>query len=588
MALDGAFLRHIKKEIEDNAINSRVDKIYQPSKDELILFLRSKNNIKKLFISSRGNNSARIHFTKYVPENPKVPPMLCMLFRKKLCGAKLISVRQPSLERVLFLDFSAKTELAEPIKLTLVVEIMGKYSNIILIDSEEKIIDAVKRVDIQMSSKRLILPGAKYSLPPAQNKISILSDKKEETINEILNSLGDGYFSKSLLKVVQGISPVVCREIEFSVFRHLDIPLKDLKSDDLVKIRDVLNNLFDIINNKTGVPFLVYDFNDKPLEFSFINIMQYENIGHIVRYETFSEVLDNFFYERDKLERMRVKSLDIIKTLNTISDRITRKISIQKSEIKNCSNFEQFKIYADIINSNLYHIKKGISSIELKNFYEDDMPIVEIKLDPLLTATQNSQKYYKEYKKSKTAISVLSDQIKNSEKELEYISTVLDELYRSNNEFELEEIRDELYLQGYLKTSKKKKNNKKLKPLEFLSSNGFKILVGRNNIQNDELTLKKSSKNDMWFHTKEIPGSHTVILTEGKKIPEETLLQAATIAAFHSKAKESSNVPVDYTEIRNVHKPNGSKPGMVIYDKYNTIYVTPDKELIKKLKVEFE
>ena len=585
MALDGAFLRHIKEEIESNSINSRVDKIYQPNKDELILFLRSKNNVKKLLISSRGTNSARIHFTNHIPENPKVPPMLCMLFRKKLCGAKLIAVRQPSLERVLFLDFSAKTELSEPIQLTLVVEIMGKYSNIILIDNEEKIIDAIKRVDIQMSSKRLILPGIKYSLPPAQNKISLFNTKKDQTINEILDSLNDGYFSKSLLKVVQGISPVVCREIEILAFNRSDMPVENLKKDDLLKLKDVLSYLFDVVNNKSGTPFLVFDTNGKPLEFSFINITQYGSIGHVVKYETFSELLDDFFYERDKIERMRVKSLDIIKILNTASDRITRKIGIQKSEIKNCSNFEQFKVYADLINSNLYCIKNGVSSIELQNFYEEGTPIVEIKLDPLLTASQNAQKYYKEYKKSKTAISVLNEQIRNSTKELEYISTVLDELHRASTESELDEIRDELYSQGYLKSPRKKRNNKKLNPLEFLSSSGFKILVGRNNVQNDELTLKRSDKNDIWFHTKEIPGSHTVILTEGKEPSEETLFQAAVIAAFHSKAKESSNVPVDYTKIRNVHKPNGSKPGMVIYDRYNTVYVTPDKNLIEKLKI---
>lgn len=585
MALDGAFLKHLKKEIEETALGSRVDKIYQPNKDELIFFLRTKNYVKKLLISSRGTSSARIHFTEHVPENPKVPPMLCMLFRKKLGGAKLVGLRQASLERVLLLDFDAKNELSEPVILTLAVEIMGKYSNVILIDSDGNIIDALKRVGPEMSSKRLILPGIKYNVPPAQNKISVLDTNEFEIINKIENSLNDVYLSKLLLKSIQGISPVVCREIEYLVFGYIDVPDKNLSNLELKKLNEVLSNLISTIKNVTGEPFMVYDKNKKPLEFSFMNISQYENLGKVIKMDTFSELLDEFYNERDKIDRMRVKSLDLTKILHTISDRISRKIVIQKSEADKCSDFNEFKVFADLINANLYNIKSGADFVELSNFYDNNLSTVKIKLDPRLNASQNAQKYYKEYRKAKTAVYVLKEQIENSQKEFEYIASVMDELSRASSEDELDEIRNELYSQGYLKARRKSKISKKLKPIEYLSTDGFKILVGRNNTQNDELTLKMSKKNDIWFHTKDIHGSHTIIVTENKVPPSDTLIQAAILAAYHSKAKESSNVPVDYTEIRNVHKPNGAKPGMVIYEKNNTLYVTPDKSIIEKLKV---
>lgn len=584
MALDGVFLRHIKKELEE-IINFRVDKIYQINKDELILFFRGKSEVKKVLISSKGTNSARIHFTEYSVENPKIPPMLCMLFRKKLCGAKLISIHQPDLERVLFLNFLAKNELSETVKLTLVVEIMGKYSNTILIDEEMKVIDALKRVDMGMSSKRLILPGIKYNLPPKQDKLSILNSSACEIINMIKKTDIDLFISKWLLSNLQGISPVVCREIEYSIFNDLDVPISKLLSESLQKLENFLKDLSDMVKDIGGLPYVVYDKNKKPMEFSFMVISQYENLGFGKEFSTFSKLLDDFFYERDKIDRIKAKTLDLNKTLHTILDRISRKIAVQKVEIDKSLNYNQFKVCADLINSNLYCIKNGLDSIDLKNFYDENMATIKIRLNPYLTASQNAQKYYKEYRKSKTAISVLKSQIESSQKEFEYISSVLDSLTRVESEDEIEQIREELYSQGYLKIQKKDKNkkSKKINELRFISNDGFTILVGKNNMQNDELTLKKANKNDLWFHTKDIPGSHTIIVTNGEEPPKETLLQAAMIAAYNSKASESSNVPVDYTKIKNVRKPNGAKPGMVIYDNYKTLYVTPDIKLINKL-----
>lgn len=585
MALDGAFLRHIKKEIELLAVGSRIDKIYQPNKEEIIISLRTRADTYKLLISSRAN-SPRIHFTKHTPENPASPPMLCMLLRKKLSGAKLCAVRQPGLERLLYLDFDAKNELGDAVTLTLVVEIMGKYSNIILIDEQEKIIDAIKRVDAEMSSQRLILPGIKYTMPPAQNKLCILDSLIETVIDNILSSKKDEHISKSILSVVQGISPVVCREIENSVDKTGLTTINNLDSQQIIALKDSLSGLAKTTKNCDGKPYMIIDNFSKPIEFSFVVINQYEGVATIKEFGTFSELLDEFYFERDRIERMRVRSQDLLKVLNNCEDRIRRKIGLQKEELHQCSERKDMRICGDLLNANLYKIKKGAAFVDLENFYDESMAIKRIKLDPAISASENAQRYYKNYHKAKTAESILVEQIDKAQAELKYIESVLDLLSRAECERDLIDIRNELTEQGYLKSPRsKQKNLAAQSPIEFKSTNGFTILVGRNNKQNDKLTLKQANNNDLWFHTKDIPGSHTIIISNGEEVDEQSILEAGIIAAYHSKAKLSSNVPVDFAQIRYVKKPQGAKPGMVIYTNNHTIYVTPDKNLVNKLKI---
>lgn len=566
MALDGAFLRHIKKEIEISSLNSRVDKINQPNRDEIIIYLRNKSSTNKLLISTRAT-SPRIHFTNDNIENPKTPPMLCMLLRKKLIGSHLISIRQKDLERVLFLDFDCVNELYEKVKLTLAVEIMGKYSNLILIDNEYKIIDALKRVDPAMSSKRLILPGIKYELPPSQDKKCLLKCDINEIIKSIKNT--DKPISKYMIENLQGLSPIVCKQIEYN------------KQD----LNKSIIDLYNTINDITGSAYMILDNNLKPIDFSFIDINCYENLAFTKKFNSFSELLDSFFMERDRTNRMAAKSHHLNKMLVNISSKLTKKIAKQKIELSACKDRYKLKMYADLLNANLYNIKDSTQYVELENFYDDKLPIIKIKLDPLLTASQNAQKYYKEYRKLKTSETFLTDQIEKAQKELNYIDSVIEELNRVSSEAEITEIKQELTEQGYIKESKNTaKRLKPLDPLQFISSEGFKILVGRNNLQNDKLTLHKAKKDDIWFHVKDAPGSHTVILSENKIPDDKTISQAAMIAAFYSKARNSSNVAVDYTKIRNVHKPNGAKPGMVIYVNYNTLFVTPDKDIVDNLR----
>lgn len=585
MALDGAFLRHIKKELEDNIIGAKVDKVYQPNKQEIVLILRTRTGNFKLLMSARAN-SARIHFTNSIPENPKAPPMLCMLLRKHLYGARISQIRQPSLERVLCLDFDAVNELGDTIQLTLVMEIMGRYSNIIFVDENGKIIDALKRVDAEMSSERLVMPGLTYRLPPPQDKVCLLNNSVGDIIGRIKSIPGDMLLNKALLKTMQGVSPVVCREIEHLTGHGNDITIKSMDEQLFERLAFFLSRTADTVKNINGKPYIIVNKNRKPIDFSFLNIEQYGIAAVVKQCGSFSELLDEFYGERDRIERMRARSQDLLRILTNASNRLSRKINIQKAELSHCAERDKLRIYGDLINSNLYNIEKGSSSVKLQNFYDENLKTVEIKLNPALSPSQNAQKYYKEYHKQRTAEKMLTEQINQAQQELQYLETVFEELSRAGMERDLSEIREELMEQGYIRVPKgKKKNPVSLGPMKFKSTDGFEILVGRNNRQNDKLTMKQAKKHDIWLHTKNIPGSHTIIVTDGKQVSEKAIFEAATLASYNSRGKNSTQVPVDYTEVKNVSKPQGAKPGMVIYVKYKTIFVTPNSDYIEKLKI---
>ena len=575
MALDGAFLRHIKKELEDNIIGSKVDKVYQPSRDELVLVMRSREGSKKLFISARAGSS-RINLTELTPENPKVPPMLCMLLRKRLSGARLRSISQPELERLLLLEFEGLNELGDSVNMSLAVEIMGQYSNIVFIDGEGIIIDAVRRVDASMSSQRLILPGMRYELPPSQDKLCVLEKDADDIIAAISALPKNMPLSKALLSVIQGVSPITCRELEYLAGRGRDVFSKELDEELITRLRFFLKRTIAAVREISGKPYIIIDPTKKPIDFTFEDIQQYGSGRAFCDCKSFCELLDRYYARRDAIETMRRRSDDLNKLLNTAAARLIKKIYIQKDELAACAEREKFRICGDLIQANLYRIPKGASSFTAENFYDENLSEINIKLDPSLSAAANSQKYYKSYQKAKTAELILKVQIEKAESELDYVSSVMDSLSRAESVRELNEIRTELAEQGYIRSKgKKQKPEAALPPLEFTSASGFKILVGRNNKQNDRLTLKQAGKNDLWFHTKDIPGSHTIIVTEGREPDEETILFAAALAAAHSKARSSGKAPVDFTKVRYVSKPQGAKPGMVIYTNQRTLFVEP-------------
>lgn len=586
MALDGVFLSLLTSEISRELEGGRVDKVHEPEKDEINILFRLKSGSARLLLSSNPN-SPRVGLTAVGKENPMSPPMFCMLLRKHLSGAKFVGARQPGFERIIFLDFMSRNELGDEVLQTVAVEIMGRYSNIILIDEKGRILDAVKHVDVTMSRERQVLPGLLYELPPRQNKLS-LADTPPDAIVAQIRQGKDCELQKALISTLQGVSPVVCREISLLVCGDATARVSGVSSDGFKRLSGVLETLRDNIRAKRAVPVMVSDpKTHKPMDFSFMPIKQYGSAAVTSEYNTFSALLDAFYTERDELERMSQRSHGIMSVITSAEGRITRKLANQREELEHSRGRESLRICGDLVSANLHKLQKGMTSCTVANFYEEGEPEVTVKLDAMLTPARNAQKYYHEYRKASVAEKFLKEQITQDEDELAYLETVLDELSRAQTESGLTEIRQELVNEGYLKNHGKTqtaKHTRESPPLRFHSDDGFEILVGRNNHQNDRLTLKTAAKNDVWFHTRNIPGAHVIVVANGETVPDGTLTQAAALAAFHSKAKESAQVPVDYTLARYVKKPNGAKPGKVIYENFKTAFVSPDAELVKRLK----
>ena len=571
MSLDGIFLHTIKCELQNRILGAKVDKVYEPTREDLILSLRTRDrdNV-KLLLCARAN-SPRVSITTEQYENPASPPMLCMLLRKRLGGATLTDIHQESCDRILYLDFLATNEMGEKEKLTLVVEIMAQYSNVILIDGDKKIIDALKRVDYSKSSRRLILPGVTYELPPQQDKINVFENQDIKSL-----IIAKGGTDKAYMSTIMGLSPVVARELETkTVDESIELLLK--------------------YSNGSNKYYLLKDENGKPFEFSYMPILQYGTAVETVEYDSAFSLLEDYYAKRDSIERMSHRTYDLRRVMINARERIARKLDIQRAELDACADRETLRISAELINANLYKLERGAPYFDLENYY-DENKIMRVKVNPALTPAQNSQKYFKEYKKTYTAEKKLKEQIESGILELEYIETVLDALTRVENEKDIMSIRGELIDQGYIKNkydakgklSKAKPQQKvsSLPPIEYTTSDGFRVLVGRNNLQNDKLSMKSANKLDMWMHTKDIPGSHVIIENQNGVVSDQAIEEAAVIAAYHSSAGESGakKIPVDYTLVKNLKKPTGAKPGKVIFHENWTIYVTPDEELVLKLK----
>ena len=557
MALDGIFLYHLKNEVAQFAVGARIEKIHQPSKEELLLSLRSREGAKKLVLSCRAD-SAGIYFTSFSPENPPKPPMLCMLLRKHLTGARILAVEQDGLERIVKLRLQAVNELGDLVYFSLVAEIMGRYSNIILVDQNGIIVDALRRVDEGRSHIRTVLPGESYTAPPAQDKHNLLTEDIETVRTALFNS-GKAP-ARAFQDTVMGVSPIVCREYENGV------PLE--------KIQEYALN-----------PSPVVVITEKPLDFCFMPITQYGDLAQIKPFDSFCETLDYFYRERVTADRIRQRSGELFKTISNLQERALRKAINRQNELKECKDKDKYKTYGDLITAHQYALAKGSSVYEVQNFY-DNNTVIKIPADPALTPVQNAQKYYKEYRKKQTAQSVLTGFINDALAEAEYLDSVSDALSRASTDAEITAIKTELADAGYLKQQNKrgKKGQNSLSPLHFESSEGYQIFVGRNNMMNDRLTLKTAADSDMWFHVKDTAGSHVIVKNDGRGFSDTVIREAALLAAHNSKARSSSNVAVDYTAVKNVKKPNGAKPGMVIYENYKTEYVTPNQTELERIK----
>ena len=553
MAFDGAFLHKITQELSV-AIGCHVDKIYQPSRDELVLTLRKKGFAERLLITAKSGN-ARLHFTANKYENPENPPMFCMLMRKYLNAARLVDIIQPELERVAVLLFSSSNEMGDIVEIKLVCELIGNKANIILVNENGRIIDSLRHSDVQ-SGGRLILPNAVYEFPEAQDKLNPLTTELSVIIKKAEET--------SYLKTVDGFSPLICREIEES---------KNPKD----RFAQILNDL-----KTDGNPILILDNNNLPFDFTFTDIKQYGSSFKTEKFESFSALLDGFYTKKETVSRINSSAKDIIKLINNLKNRTEKKISLRLLDLEKCKNRETLRVYGELIKANLYSIKNGSEFAEVVNYYDSELKTVKIPLNPAISPSANANKYFKDYKKSYTAEQTLTALIEKDRKELEYFDAVLDSINRSSTLSDLQEIREELEETGYIKKTqgKRKKSNSNSVFKEYTSREGYRILVGKNNRQNDLITTQIASKLDLWFHAKDIAGSHVLVMSGGKEISDQTVLQAATLAAKNSKAAASSKVAVDYTPVKFVKKPNGAKPGMVIYTTNKTIFVNPTEELV--------
>ena len=581
MAFDGIMVSCITKELEKILLGGRIDKIYMPDRDSVIMSIRSLGQNFKLFLSSNPS-MPRISLTDSPREYPLNPPMFCMLLRKHLTGGRLVSVKQPEAERICEFEIESRNELGDLASKRLIVELMGRHSNIILVDAEGKIIDCTRIVDGSISSVRLVMPGLEYQAPPLQGKISIYNTENENIKAKILSCPKDKKIDIYILENFAGISPMIAREPVFRVTGNTDVFTGELTEEILSKIADELLDIFNQIKSGKFSPGFVLNEQGVPFDFSAIEIKQFK----FTSVKTISTALENFYIDRELKGRMSQKSGDIMKIVINLIERYSRKATILKEDIKKAENKDKYRLYGDIITANIYKIKKGDTELATENFYSENQEEIIIPLDRELSPPENAQRYFSRYTKMKNTLVFASEQLEKTMEDIEYLKSVQMSLENCETMKELSEIKSELVNEGYLKRGKinLRQKDKPSNPDKFISSDGFEILVGKNNKQNDYLTLKLASGNDIWFHTKNIPGSHTVVVSGGKNVPDTTMTEAAMLAAYYSKARNSANVAVDYTIIKNVKKPAGAKAGMVIYVDYKTAYITPDETKIKEMK----
>jgi len=542
MPLDAVCLSGVVRELRETILGLRLEKVQQPARDQVVLTLR-------------GN--------------------------KKLLAA----IDQPGLERVVILTLDTVDELGESGRRRLVFECMGRYSNLILLDGQERIIDCLRRVDMEMSERRQVLPGLFYHLPPAQEKADPLSAAPED-FRAMLDAAPDGTDAAQwLLDRFYGLSPLVCRELASTACGDRERVWSAEDRDSLAETFSAWQETARGENGKGFTPWMLAK-DGKPSDFSYMPIRQYGGAMEGTPWEAFSPMLDAFYETREQLERVRQRGADLQRAASSARDRAKRKLALQEKEYAQTQDRDRLRVSGELITANLYRMERGQSVLRAQNYYEEGCPEVDIPLDPLLTPQQNAAKYFKRYNKAKTAEKYLDQQMELARRERDWLESVLDELSRAETEQDFNDIRRELREAGHLKgpaPGKKEPRRAASRPRTFRSSGGFRILVGRSNTQNDQL-VREAFKTDYWFHTQRIHGSHTILCAQGQEPDEASMTEAAMLAAWFSQGREGGQVAVDYTQVRNVRKPNGARPGMVVYDPYQTAYVTPSEELVRRLE----
>ena len=591
MPLDAICLGAVTEELNHVLAGCRVEKVYQPDRDEIVLQTRGQGGARRLLVSTAAG-APRVHFIDVARENPAAPPMFCMLLRKHVQGAKIAAVVQPAVERMLTIELDTTDEMGVACKKHLICELMGKHSNVILCGEDNRIIDAMRRVDGDLSGKRQVLPGLFYRLPPAQEKHDPFALSGVGLSASLQSADGEMGLDRYLLSQLLGFSPLLCRELSYRATGDTAKPVGKLTAEEQLRLAQVFEDLKSYLTEKRWKPFLLTKTEDHAVfDFSFLPITQYEGLMTVSQEQSFSDLLAAFFEKKGKAERMARRSADLHKAVVNARDRLARKLAAQQKELDATQNREQYKRLGDLITANLYQLEKGMNKAVVVDYYDEACPEVEVALDVRLTPQQNAQKYFKLYNKAKTAEEVLTQQLAQGRADLDYLESVLVALGEAESERDLAQLREELTQAGVL-SSKQARNKKQrvkpvaAKPFHYRSSDGFDIFAGKNNLQNDLLTLKTAFKSDIWFHTQKIHGSHVILVADGREPTDRAMTVAAMIAAYHSKARQSSLVPVDYTPVRQVKKPAGAKPGMVIYHVYQTAYVTPDEAAVERLRIE--
>lgn len=571
MPLDAITLHALTLELKA-AEGARIDRVQQPEKDKILLSLRTREGNRRVLISAAASG-ARVHFTAESFENPAEPPMFCMLLRKHLIGAHIRKIEQPDWERMLLIRLETRDEMGDESEKTLAVELIGRSANVILVGADGHIIDCLRRMEYG-GEGRGVLPGMIYRLPPKQEKLHFLTCSAEE-LRYAIDAMEEGTeLDKALIQSFSGLSPLICRELAYRSRNS-----KDLLEKNALSLRET-------VEADDFSPMLV-SLDDTAKDFSFLSINQYGTAGKNERFDSFSELLDSFYARRDRAESRRRRSRELMKTVKTAYERTVRKLSVQKEELAQTENREEIRRQAELITANMYRIRKGQRELLCENYFEEGYPEIAIPLDPLKTPQQNAAALYKEFTRKKAAKEHLTTLIGEGEKQCDYLAAVLDEIERAENERDLADIRRELKETGYLKKAKTTKADraKPQAPLRFISSDGLEILVGRSNMQNDELTFKLARRTDLWLHVQKLHGSHVVLRTDGIEPPLRSIEEAASLAAYYSQGREAGKIPVDITQIRFVKKPAGALPGAVLYTDYSTVFVAPDDKLAEKLKV---
>lgn len=574
MPLDAVCLQAVVAELAPQITGSRIEKIQQPARDQVVLLLRGNRRL----LLSAGGGQPRLHLTELPRDNPAQPPMFCMLLRKYLSGGIIESIQQAPLERVVTLTVSAADELGERSQFSLILEAVARRANLILADKDGHIIDCLRRIDFEMNPDRQVLPGLFYHLPTPPDKVSPFTVTEEE-FAALAAAAGEGAPADQwLVRTVNGLSPLVARELTFRACGSTDAPA----TGHTAALWSAFAAWRDTVNEKHFTPVMLKR-SGVPMDFTYLHVGQYGGAAEEETYTSFSRLLDDFYEKREQAERVKQKGQDLVKTASNGAARLRRKIAAQEQELAESKNRDKWRVYGELITANLYRMERGMSRLTAQNYYDPDCTDVDIPLDVRLSPQENAAKYFKKYTKAKTAEKYITAQLEKARVELTYLESVLQELTLAESEQDFNDIRAELTDGGYLRARGRKQPQRPSKPREFRSTAGLRILVGRNNRQNDRLTAKDAEKWDIWLHTQRIHGSHVILCTGGAQPDEQSLLEAASLAAYFSQAQDGTKVPVDFTQVKYVKKPAGSPPGFVNYTNYKTILADPSEELVKRL-----